>query len=69
MQTAHKESDEVKPWSIIAKYKHQVEIKLQSIPGLKFTILRPAIVYGVGDKTGLSECFIILFYFAIWVIL
>lgn len=63
MQAAHTESDPVKPWSMIAKYKHQVEKKLQTIPGLRYTIVRPAIVYGMGDKTGLGECFITFFLF------
>lgn len=51
----HKESDAVKPWTKIAKYKLQVESELKNIPGLNFTVVRPAIVYGVGDKTGLSK--------------
>ncbi|XP_054280656.1 uncharacterized protein LOC128998511 [Macrosteles quadrilineatus] len=49
----HKETDPVKPWTKIAKYKHQVECDLKTVLGLEYVILRPAIVYGLGDKTGL----------------
>ncbi|KAL7293658.1 hypothetical protein TKK_0012737 [Trichogramma kaykai] len=41
------------------KYKLQVENELKNIPGLKYTILRPAIVYGPGDKTGLAPRLVI----------
>lgn len=55
-KVALKESDEEKkPWTKIAKYKLLVEADLKTIPGLHFSIVRPAIVYGVGDKTGLSK--------------
>ncbi|XP_046683949.1 uncharacterized protein LOC124369863 isoform X2 [Homalodisca vitripennis] len=50
----HKESDQVKPWTKVAKYKLQVESDLKTIPGLKYTVIRPAIVYGIGDRTGLT---------------
>uniref|UniRef100_A0A1B6M4V8 NAD-dependent epimerase/dehydratase domain-containing protein n=1 Tax=Graphocephala atropunctata TaxID=36148 RepID=A0A1B6M4V8_9HEMI len=50
----HKESDPVKPWTKVAKYKLQVESYLKTIPGLKYTIIRPAIVYGTGDRSGLT---------------
>ncbi|KAL1132270.1 hypothetical protein AAG570_010227 [Ranatra chinensis] len=52
-KTGHKEDDKVDPWTQVAKFKFQVEEGLRNIPGLRFTILRPAIVYGVGDKTGI----------------
>lgn len=54
-QTAHKESDPCKPWTDVAVYKLKVEEKLKSIEGLRYTIIRPGIVYGFGDKTGLSK--------------
>lgn len=31
------------------------EKSLSTIPDLKYTILRPGIVYGLGDKTGISK--------------
>ncbi|XP_024942057.1 uncharacterized protein LOC107269052 isoform X2 [Cephus cinctus] len=49
----HKEDDTVDPWTYVAKYKMQVEHYLKNIPGLKYTVLRPAIVYGPGDRNGL----------------
>ena len=49
------ENDTAEPWTYIAKYKLLVENDLKNIPGLKYTILRPAIVYGPGDKNGLSN--------------
>ncbi|KAF7414596.1 hypothetical protein HZH68_003085 [Vespula germanica] len=42
------------PWTFVAKYKLQVEHDLKNIPDLKYTILRPAIVYGPGDRNGLA---------------
>lgn len=42
------------PWTFVAKYKLQVEQDLKNIPDLKYTILRPAIVYGPGDRNGLG---------------
>ncbi|XP_015514980.1 uncharacterized protein YbjS isoform X1 [Neodiprion virginianus] len=50
----HKEDDEVDPWTFIAKHKVQVENDLKNIPGLKFTIFRPAIIYGPGDRNSLA---------------
>ncbi|XP_074096679.1 uncharacterized protein LOC141525885 [Cotesia typhae] len=50
----HKEDDPTDPWTFIAKHKLQVENDLKNIPGLKYTILRPAIVYGIADKSGLA---------------
>jgi len=34
-----------------------VEKELKHIPGLKYTILRLPVVYGKGDKRGLSKTF------------
>ncbi|KAF5300487.1 hypothetical protein FQA39_LY02286 [Lamprigera yunnana] len=50
---AHKEDDAIKPWNFIAKWKSQVEVELEQIPDLRYTILRPAVIYGLGDKSGL----------------
>lgn len=48
-----KEDAIVEPWTFVAKWKHQVELELANIPKLKYTILRPAITYGPGDRHGL----------------
>lgn len=48
------EDDKAVPITSVAKYKHDVEKELKNIPNLNYTIVRPAIVYGVGDRTGLS---------------
>jgi nucleoside-diphosphate-sugar epimerase len=45
----------VEPWTYIAKFKRQVEEELHNIPGLNFTVVRPAIVYGIGDRHGLGR--------------
>lgn len=50
----HKESDDCIPWTVTAKCKLQVEKEMKSIPGLNWIIVRPAIVYGVSDKMGLT---------------
>ncbi|KAL0271796.1 UNVERIFIED_CONTAM: hypothetical protein PYX00_008784 [Menopon gallinae] len=50
----HKEDNKKEPWTNIAKWKSQVEDHLSNVPGLNYTILRPGIVYGIGDKTGLT---------------
>lgn len=57
VQFPHKEDDATDPWTFVAKHKLQVEHDLKKIPNLAYTILRPAIVYGLGDKTGLGHYF------------
>ncbi|KAF2898736.1 hypothetical protein ILUMI_07438 [Ignelater luminosus] len=52
-KVAHKEEDAVNPWTFVARWKHQVETELQQISGLSYSVVRPAIVYGLGDKMGL----------------
>lgn len=49
-----KEDDSVIPFTSIAKYKYEVEKQMKNIPNLIYTIVRPAVVYGIGDRTGLS---------------
>lgn len=49
-----KEDDNVIPLTTIAKYKYEVEKQMKIIPNLIYTIVRPAVVYGIGDRTGLS---------------
>jgi len=49
-----KEDSDTKPWTGIATYKLQAEQALRGIQGLKLNIVRPALVYGPGDVTGVS---------------
>jgi len=42
------------PWTNIAKFKLAVEEGLQGISGLDYVIVRPALVYGPGDKSGVG---------------
>lgn len=53
-KSPHKEEDAGEPWTFVAKYKLQVEHELKNVPDLKYTILRPAIIYGCGDRNGLA---------------
>ena len=46
------EGDKLKPWTSLAKSKLTVEEKLRAT-GLPVVIVRPAVVYGPGDVTGL----------------
>ena len=57
-QVAIKEDTDCEPWTAVARYKLQVEHFLESVPDLNYVILRPALVYGLADKTGLSEWFL-----------
>jgi len=49
-----KEEAKIKPWTGIAKAKTKAEDELKKINGLKLIIVRPAIIYGPGDLTGLT---------------
>lgn len=49
-----KENAKLKPWTGIAKAKLQAEEKLKTVKGLKYVILRPALVYGPGDLTSIT---------------
>jgi len=48
------ESDKLKPWTKLAAAKQKAEEELKKINGLKLIIVRPAIVYGPGDITGIT---------------
>ncbi|KAJ8943667.1 hypothetical protein NQ314_009690 [Rhamnusium bicolor] len=50
----HKEDGPVEPWTFVAKWKRQVEKQFAEMPDLHYTLLRLPIVYGPGDRTGLS---------------
>ncbi|XP_035212900.1 dTDP-glucose 4,6-dehydratase-like [Stegodyphus dumicola] len=52
-KTPIKESAKPDPWTVMARFKLQVEEELPTVSGLDYVVLRPAIVYGVGDKHGL----------------
>lgn len=49
------ESGALDPWTNIAKFKLEVEQGLKDISGLNYVIVRPAIVYGPGDKSGVGK--------------
>jgi len=51
---ASSESDKVKPWTLIAKYKQKAEEELKKMSGLNLIIVRPAVVYGPGDIQGIT---------------
>jgi nucleoside-diphosphate-sugar epimerase len=48
------ETDKVKPWTKLAKAKLTAEEELKKINGLNLIIVRPAIVYGPGDISGIT---------------
>ncbi|CAL1300957.1 unnamed protein product [Larinioides sclopetarius] len=52
-KTPIKESAKPDPWTVMARFKLQVEEEISTVPDLSYVILRPAIVYGVGDKCGI----------------
>jgi len=51
---ASTEDSTAKPWTGLATYKLQAEKALQQMNGLKLNIVRPAVVYGPGDVSGVS---------------
>eukprot|EP00048_Salpingoeca_helianthica_P022045 m.16057 g.16057 ORF g.16057 m.16057 type:complete len:368 (+) comp6808_c0_seq1:868-1971(+) len=58
-KAASGERGKTDPWTRIAHFKLQAEQQLAAIPGLKFSIVRPAIVYGPGDVNGLTPRLIV----------
>jgi len=56
---ASKEDDKPDPWTKLAKYKLMAEQELRKISGLPLIIVRPALVYGPGDISGISPRLII----------
>ncbi|CAG9860171.1 unnamed protein product [Phyllotreta striolata] len=50
----HKEDGPIEPWTFVAKWKRQVEKKLTEMSDLTYTILRLPVVYGLGDRNGLT---------------
>lgn len=53
------ETRKTSPWTALAKFKLQVEGELASIENLNYVVIRPSIVYGVGDKQGLTPRLIV----------
>lgn len=51
---ASAEDDKVKPWTKLAKAKLAAEEELKKINGLNLIIVRPCIVYGPGDISGIT---------------
>ncbi|XP_065886114.1 uncharacterized protein [Dysidea avara] len=58
-KTPSKEDSKLAPWTHIAKYKLQAEQEIAKIPGLNYVVVRPVIVYGIGDRLGLTPRLII----------
>lgn len=56
---ASKESDKLKPWTMLAENKAKAEEDLKKIPGLPLIIVRPATIYGPGDINGLAPRIIV----------
>lgn len=56
---ASNESDKLAPWTTLAQYKLKAEEALKEISGLNYVVVRPAIVYGTSDITGLTPRLII----------
>ncbi|XP_026727157.1 uncharacterized protein LOC113493393 [Trichoplusia ni] len=51
----HKEDGPVEPWTVEARMKSKVEQELKDMQDeLNYTIIRPAIVYGIGDRRSLT---------------
>ncbi|XP_063548018.1 uncharacterized protein LOC134755393 [Cydia strobilella] len=50
----HKEDGPVDPWTTEGRMKSRVEQELKSMDTLNYTIIRPAIVYGIGDRRSLT---------------
>jgi nucleoside-diphosphate-sugar epimerase len=54
LKKASKEDAKIKPWTSIAKSKIKAEEEIKAVDGLNWVIVRPAIVYGIGDMTGVT---------------
>ncbi|OWF49963.1 dTDP-D-glucose 4,6-dehydratase-like isoform X2 [Mizuhopecten yessoensis] len=54
-----REDGKCEPWTHLAKHKLEVEHQLENFKDLNYIIVRPAIVYGPGDRQGLTPRLII----------
>lgn len=52
-QKAKAEGGKIEPWTKLAEHKYRVEKDLQGLKELRWVVLRPAIVYGPGDRNGI----------------
>ena len=48
-------TSECDPWSPVSRFKLAAEHALADVAELDYVIVRPALVYGPGDRMGLSE--------------
>ncbi|XP_041355409.1 dTDP-D-glucose 4,6-dehydratase-like [Gigantopelta aegis] len=48
------EETKCEPWTQMAKHKLEVERDLENIPDLEYIIVRPAVVYGIGDRNSIT---------------
>ncbi|XP_076064500.1 dTDP-D-glucose 4,6-dehydratase isoform X2 [Oratosquilla oratoria] len=55
----NKEDSTCNPWTLTAKYKLLAEEEIKSIPNLNWIILRLPIVYGPGDRQGITPRLVI----------
>jgi hypothetical protein len=55
LKKSSKEEGKTKPWTLLAKHKLRAEEELRNISGLNLIVIRPAIVYDVGDMSGISK--------------
>ncbi|XP_033726347.1 uncharacterized protein LOC117315975 isoform X2 [Pecten maximus] len=54
-----REDGKCEPWTHLARHKLEVERQLEDMKDLNYIIVRPAIVYGSGDRQGLTPRLII----------
>ncbi|XP_069102711.1 uncharacterized protein [Argopecten irradians] len=54
-----REDNKCEPWTHLARHKLDVERQLEDLKDLNYVIVRPAIVYGPGDRQGLTPRLII----------
>nr|KAI8752522.1 dTDP-D-glucose 4; 6-dehydratase-like isoform X2 [Biomphalaria glabrata] len=54
-----REDSKSEPWTNLARHKLEVEHALENFTDLNYVIVRPTIVYGLGDRNGLTPRLII----------
>lgn len=50
------ECSQLEPWTPLALHKREVERELNNMTNLDYVVVRPAFIYGPGDKSSLSKC-------------
>jgi nucleoside-diphosphate-sugar epimerase len=53
------EGSRLQPWTTLAQFHLKAEQELEKIDGLPYLVLRPAVIYGVGDLQGLTPRLIV----------